>query len=143
GDVLTIVGPSDEVLAAARRIGDIVHSSEKTDFSVLGMAATMGAVVGIVAGVDWAGFHLSLGSSVGVLLAGIVVGWLHSRRPLFGRIPEPAVSFMQSLGLSGFVAMVGLGAGPHFIPAIREAGVGLFLGGMVVTLMPQILGLYF
>lgn len=143
GDVLSIVGPADEVQATARRIGTLIQSSAKTDFSVLGLAATLGAIVGIIAGVDWAGFHLSLGSSVGVLLAGIAVGWMQSRRPTFGRIPEPAVSFMQALGLSGFVAMVGLGAGPHFIPAIREAGIGLLFGGIVVTMMPLIVGLYF
>jgi putative transport protein len=50
---------------------------------------------------------------------------------------------MQSLGLAAFVAMVGLGAGPHFGPAIREAGIGLFLGGVVVTLVPLLAGLYF
>ena len=41
---------------------------------------------------------------------------------------------MTSLGLAGFIAMIGLGAGPHFIDALREAGVGLFFGGVVVTL---------
>jgi putative transport protein len=50
---------------------------------------------------------------------------------------------MQAIGLAGFVAMVGIGAGPHFIPAVREAGLGLFLGGIVVTLVPLIAGLYF
>ena len=50
---------------------------------------------------------------------------------------------MQSIGLSAFVAMVGLGAGPHFMPAIREAGLSLFLGGIVVTLVPLVAGLYF
>jgi len=50
---------------------------------------------------------------------------------------------MQSIGLAGFVAMVGLGAGPEFIPAVREAGVGLLIGGVFVTLVPQIAGLYF
>ena len=104
GDVLTIFAPEEAVASAGHRIGALVHASEKTDFSVLGLAATAGAIVGIIAGVDWAGFHLSLGSSVGVLLAGILVGWMHSRRPLFGRIPGPAISFMQSLGLAGFVA---------------------------------------
>jgi putative transport protein len=141
--VLTIFGPEDAVATAGQRIGALVHASEKTDFSVLGLAATAGAIVGIIAGVDWAGFHLSLGSSVGVLLAGILVGWMHSRRPLFGRIPGPAISFMQSLGLAGFVAMVGLGAGPHFIPAIKQAGIGLLFGGMVVTMLPLLAGLYF
>jgi putative transport protein len=50
---------------------------------------------------------------------------------------------MQSIGLAAFVAMVGLGAGPHFMPAVREAGVSLFFGGIVVTLVPLIAGLYF
>ena len=85
----------------------------------------------------------ALGSSVGVLLAGILVGYIRGRRPLFGRIPDAAIRFMQSIGLSGFVAMIGIGAGPHFMPAIREAGIGLFFGGIVVTLVPLIAGLYF
>jgi len=50
---------------------------------------------------------------------------------------------MQAIGLSGFVAMVGIGAGPHFAAAIREAGIGLLLGGLVVTFVPLISGLYF
>ena len=39
--------------------------------------------------------------------------------------------------------MIGLGAGPHFVEALREAGVGLFFGGIVVTLVPLVAGLYF
>jgi putative transport protein len=50
---------------------------------------------------------------------------------------------MQAIGLSAFVAMVGIGAGPHFAAAIREAGIGLLIGGMIVTLVPLITGLYF
>jgi putative transport protein len=72
-----------------------------------------------------------------------VVGYLHSLRPTFGRIPEGAISLMVALGLAAFVAMVGIGAGPHFVSALREAGVGLFFGGIVVTLLPLLCGLYF
>jgi putative transport protein len=39
--------------------------------------------------------------------------------------------------------MIGLGAGPEFIPAVKEAGVGLLLGGVFVTLVPLIVALYF
>jgi putative transport protein len=61
---------------------------------------------------------------------------------VFGRIPEGAVQLMISLGLAAFVAMIGLSAGPHFVEALREAGVGLFFGGMVVTTAPLVVGLY-
>jgi putative transport protein len=143
GDVLRLVGPEAAVERVARRIGAIVGPSDATDFRVLGLAIVAGAVIGIVAAVHVGGMNLSLGSSVGVLLAGITVGWVRGKRPLFGRIPDAAISFMQSIGLAAFVAMVGLGAGPHFMPAVREAGVSLFLGGIVVTLVPLIAGLYF
>jgi putative transport protein len=50
---------------------------------------------------------------------------------------------MTSLGLAAFIAMIGLGAGPHFIEALREAGVVLFFGGVVVTSVPLLVGLWF
>ena len=143
GDVVRLVGPEATLAQVARRIGAVVSPTDVTDFRVMGLGIVVGALVGILAAVDLGGFKLSLGSSVGVLLAGILVGYIRGRRPLFGRIPDAAISFMQSIGLSGFVAMIGIGAGPHFMPAIREAGVGLFFGGIVVTLVPLIAGLYF
>jgi putative transport protein len=50
---------------------------------------------------------------------------------------------MRSIGLAAFVAMIGLKAGPIFIHAVREYGYMLFLGGIVVTLVPLITGLFF
>lgn len=143
GDVLRIVGSETAVARAGKEIGAVINPSDATDFPVLGLAVVAGALIGVVCGVEVKGFKLSLGSSVGVLLAGIVIGWLRGRRPLFGRIPEAVIGFMQSIGLASFVAMVGIGAGPHFVPAIREAGISLFLGGIVVTLVPLFAGLYF
>jgi len=89
------------------------------------------------------GLQISLSTSVGTLLAGLLVGHLRTRFPLFGRIPDGAVSLMTALGLAAFVAMTGLHAGPIFLTALAEAGIGLLFGGMVVSLMPMIVGLYF
>ena len=47
---------------------------------------------------------------------------------------------MTSLGLAAFVGLTGIHAGPIFLLAIKEAGISLLLGGMVVTLLPQIVG---
>jgi putative transport protein len=60
-----------------------------------------------------------------------------------GRIPDAAVLFMKSIGLAAFVAMIGLKAGPIFVHAVKEYGVVLLLGGIVVTLTPLIAGLLF
>ena len=50
---------------------------------------------------------------------------------------------MTSLGLAAFVGMTGLHAGPVFFQAVADVGVGLLLGGMIVTLAPPIISLLF
>jgi putative transport protein len=142
GDVLRVVGPEAAVLRAEAVLGRTVVPTDTTDFVVLGLAAVAGALLGIVLVVPLGDVKIAMGSSVGTLLAGLAVGYLNSVRPLFGRIPEGATSFMTSFGLAAFVAMVGIGAGPHFAQAFRESGASLFLGGVVVTLTPLFAGLY-
>jgi len=142
GDLLRIVGPEPVVDRAAAKIGAIVAPSATIDFVVLGLAIFLGGVVGVLVTFSVGSVKISLSTSVGTLLAGLVVGYLSSRNPLFGRIPEAAITLMTSLGLAAFVALTGIHAGPIFLSALREAGIGLLFGGMVVTLLPQVIGLF-
>ena len=143
GDIVHLSGRSQAVLRAADVIGETVLPTEATDFVALGLGIVTGAIVGLLIVVPLGGLRIAMGTSVGTLLAGLVVGYLHSVRPRFGRIPPGAVALMVALGLAGFVAMIGLGAGPHFLAAVRESGVGLFFGGVIVTTTPLLVGLYF
>ncbi len=143
GDVLRVTGPEPAVIRAEAAIGRTVVPTENTDFVTLGLGIFLGALAGILIVIPVGAFRIPLGTSVGALLAGLLVGYLRSVRPLFGRIPEGAISLMMALGLASFVGMVGIGAGPHFMTALREAGVSLLFGGMVVTLLPLLAGLYF
>ena len=142
GDILRLVGPEAVVSRAAKQIGVIIAPTKATDFVVLGLAIFLGGLVGVLVTFPIGDMRISLSTSVGTLLAGLVVGHLRTRFPLFGRIPDEAVSLMTALGLAAFVAMIGLHAGPVFFSAIAEAGIGLLFGGMVVTMMPMIVGLY-
>jgi putative transport protein len=142
GDVLNVSGPEPAVVRAAALVGQVVAPSDATDFVALGLGICAGVLVGAAIVIPLGSMKISIGTSIGTLIAGLLVGYLHSKRPLFGRIPEGALSLMSSLGLAGFVAMVGLGAGPHFVQGLRDAGLGLFFGGMVVTMMPLVAGLY-
>ncbi|MEK1887121.1 MAG: aspartate-alanine antiporter [Phyllobacterium sp.] len=142
GDILRLVGPEGVVARAAKRIGVIIAPTTATDFFVLGLAIFFGGLIGVLVTIPIGDMRISLSTSVGTLLAGLIVGHMRTRFPLFGRIPDGAVSLMTALGLAAFVAMTGLHAGPVFFSAIAEAGVGLLFGGMIVTLMPLIVGLY-
>jgi len=143
GDLLRIVGPEPIVQAAAKSIGAIVAPSTSIDFIVLGLAIFFGGLFGVLLSFSVGGVTISLSTSVGTLLAGLLVGSLRTRYPLFGQIPDGAISLMTSLGLAAFVGLTGIHAGPIFLSALREAGIGLLLGGMAVTLVPQIVGFCF
>jgi putative transport protein len=110
---------------------------------VLGLAIFIGGLVGVLVNFSVGGITISLSTSVGTLLAGLLVGYLRTRFPHFGRIPDGAINLMTSLGLAAFVGLTGIHAGPIFLSALREAGIGLLLGGMVVTLLPQLVGFCF
>lgn len=143
GDVVRLTGSEGAVTAAANSIGEIVFPSDSTDFVTLALGIFTGALIGALIVIPVGSLRIALGTSVGTLIAGLVAGYLHSVRPLFGRIPDGAIALMISLGLAAFVAMIGLSAGPHFVDALRQEGVGLFFGGIVVTTLPLLAGLYF
>jgi putative transport protein len=143
GDTLHVTGSEAAVEGLAAVVGRIIHPTEETDFAVLGTSIFVGVLVGALVVIPLGQLRIPLGTSVGTLLAGVTVGWLRSVKPWFGQIPDAAISFMKSIGLAAFVAMVGLKAGPLFINAVKEYGLVLLLGGVVVTLTPLITGLFF
>ena len=143
GDTLHVTGSEAAVQKLAPLVGRVIHPTEESDLAVLGLAIFIGVLVGATIIIPLGHLRIALGTSVGTLLAGVIVGWMRSVRPWFGIIPDAAILFMRSIGLAAFVAMIGLKAGPVFVQAVREFGYLLFLGGIVVTLTPLIAGLFF
>jgi putative transport protein len=58
----------------------------------------------------------------------------------FGRIPGPTLWVFESIGLAGFVAVVGLNAGPDFVVGLRTSGTSLLIAGLVTVLVPHLVG---
>ena len=143
GDTLQVTGSEAAVERLTPLAGRVINPTEESDFVVLGTAIFLGVLIGAILTIPIGRMRIALGTSVGTLLAGVLVGWLRSVKPWFGRMPDAAISFMKSIGLAAFVAMVGLKAGPIFVNAVKEYGYILFLGGIVVTLVPLIAGLFF
>jgi putative transport protein len=104
GDLLRIVRPDALLQSVSSKIGVVVAPTTSIDFVVLGAAIFLGGVVGVLATFSMGNVKITLSMSVGVLLAGLLVGWLRTRLPLFGRIPDGAIGLMTSLGLAAFRA---------------------------------------
>jgi putative transport protein len=140
GDVLTLVGPTRRVETAVARIGVPDRATDVTDMVLVAFGIVAGALIGIPA-LMLGGIEIGLSLSVGVLLGGLVCGWLRSMWPrFFGRIPGPTLWVFESIGLAGFVAVVGLNAGPDFVVGLRTSGPSLVLAGAVTVLVPHLVG---
>jgi putative transport protein len=87
------------------------------------------------------GIEISLTTFVGVLLGGVVLGRLSSVNPRFGGIPGPALWLMDSLGLCGFLALVGMQAGPGFVRGLQESGLALVGSAAIVVLATHLVGI--
>lgn len=140
GDVLQIIGARRDVERAAKLLGYPDRETEKTDVVFMGLGITVGALPGAIA-IHLGSVPVSLSTSGGALIAGLVCGWLRAVRPTFGRIPGPALWAFNNLGLTIFIAVVGLSTGPSFVAGLQQAGLSLFLWGMFVTLMPFVVGI--
>lgn len=141
GDILTLVGRTQDTAAAAKMVGVADRPTDVADVAFIGAGITLGALIGALV---WklGGVPLTLSTAGGALIAGLVLGWLRSTRPFFGRIPSPTVWFMNSVGLNIFIAIVGISAGPGFVNGLRTQGISLFLWGALATTLPLIFGLY-
>jgi putative transport protein len=139
GDVLQIVGPKRSVERAAKELGYADRPTNMTDMVFVGSGIVLGGLVGAMT-INIGNVPLSLSTSGGSLIAGLVFGWLRSVYRTFGRVPEPALWLMNSVGLNTFIAVVGISSGPAFVLGLREAGLSLFLAGIVATTVPLVIG---
>ena len=140
GDILDVVGRTEDTAAVTKLLGVPDRPSDVADVAFIGASITIGALIGALV---WkvAGVPLTLSTAGGALIAGLVAGWLRSVHPKFGRIPTSTVWFMNSVGLNIFIAVVGISAGPGFVNGLKTQGIGLFLWGALATTVPLVLGM--
>ena len=84
---------------------------------------------------------MSLGMSVGALIAGLSLGWLRTRRPVFGHIPSSALWIFNNLGVNMFIAVLGLTAGGALMQGLKTAGPLILLVGAILTILGLIINI--
>jgi putative transport protein len=141
GDILTLVGRTQDISAVTKLLGVADRPTDVADMAFVGVWIVVGALIGSLT-LKIKGVPLTLSTAGGALAAGILGGWLRSVRPSFGRIPSPTVWFMNSVGLNIFIAIVGISAGPGFVNGLKTQGIGLFLWGALATTLPLVLGMF-
>ena len=141
GDTLTIAGLAQEVNGAAPQLGYVDRPTTKTDLIFVSLGIVIGMLVGALT-VRLGGIPVSLSTSGGALIAGLVFGWLRSKRPTFGAIPSSSLWILNNLGLNMFIAVIGISAGPTFISGIKTIGPMFFVAGIIATSVPLFIGIW-
>ncbi len=141
-DVLEVSGGKKDVEAFIAQVGYAERATVMTDLIMVGLGCLAGTLLGLLS-VTIAGIPITLGIGGGVLLSGLIFGWLRSVHPTFGRIPGGAQWIFTDLGLNLFIACVGLTAGPRAWQALQTSGGPIFIAGAILSLMPMIVGLIF
>jgi putative transport protein len=132
GDTLKVAGAVRDVERAAKRLGYASRPTSATNMVLVGLGVFVGGLIGLLELVVH-GIPVGLGTSGGVLLAGLILGWARSAYPVFGGIPEEALWIFDSLGLNAFIAVVGLGAGPTFFSGLKQAGPSLVIACVAIA----------
>jgi putative transport protein len=142
GDVLHVTGPAERVQEAGEAAGHIERPTRETDLVTFALGIAAGLLIGGLT-VSVFGISIGLGTAGGLLVAGLVIGYLRALHPTFGRVPEAARWIFMELGLTIFMAGVGLRAGSDIIETLTDDGLSLFFAGICVTSVPVLVGYLF
>jgi putative transport protein len=138
GDIVRISGSHKHVEAITQEFGFADRPTSMTDMTFVGAGIVIGGLLGAIV-VPVSGVPITLSTSGGALIFGLLCGWLRSIRPNLGSVPSATLWFMNSVGLNVFIAVVGITAGPTFVSGIRDVGFDMFLWGLFATGVPMLL----
>jgi putative transport protein len=141
GDVLQVVGDPGDLAAITPLLGDSTKRLGETQFIPLFVGIALGVLVGVIPiRVPGMSVPLRLGLAGGPLIVGIVLSRLGHVRNLVWHMPTSANLAFRELGITLFLAAVGLTAGEKFFSTVWSAtGLLWLLCALAITLIPLLL----
>lgn len=139
GDVLCVVGDEKSIENIIKVLGNNKKATYKANMLSLLLGLCVGLAIGkVTIPLPLLG-NLSLGTTGGVLVAGLLLSNLYKTGPVIWEVPDNINQFIRDLGLVIFLATVGTKTGATIMETLAAQGINLFLSGIVVTLCPMII----
>lgn len=141
GDMVQIVGEEENLEIAAKFLGNSLRALNETNF----LPVFIGVALGVIAGslpISLPGLPVpvKLGIAGGPLLLAILLGRIGKIGPLVWYMPVGANLAFRDMGITLFLACVGLKAGEHFFEvAWSAAGLIWLCAGLLITVLPLLL----
>ena len=140
GDRVTVVGKDEDIDRLAEKLGNSMkHLNHPNLFTIF-----IGIMIGIVFGsmpfaVPGMPVPLKLGLAGGPLIIAILIGRYGHKMRLTTYTSTSANLMLREVGISLFLASVGIGAGGEFVKTIMEGGLMWVLWGFLITIIPLLI----
>lgn len=141
GDVMRFIAPPWSLDMAAEKLGGrVVTAPATTEVMYMAIAMSIGYMVGQLS-VTFAGIPFALGTSAGVIMAGIIVSTLRTRNPTFGGpVSNGARDLLQDLGLNMFIAVLAANVGSKIVNSFAGgAALKIAVLGTLAALVPSLI----
>lgn len=141
GDKLTVVGEANAIANVEKVLGNKVMSLKEPNL----VAVFVGIILGLFLGtipltIPGITYPVKLGIAGGPIIVGILMGAFGPRMHMITYTTRSANLMLRALGLSMYLACLGLDAGAHFFETVFRSEGLLWLGlGFVITFIPVII----
>ena len=134
GDQLGVLVESAYRAQVSQFFGDSIKAETEFSFVSLALGLVAGGLIGLIPIPVPVIGSVKLGAAGGPLVVSLLLGYIGRLGPFNWRMPVVANIILRNLGLTLFLAGVGLSSGAPFVQNIGGSGLYMLLAGMVVLL---------
>ena len=141
GDRLTIVGEANSVNTVGKILGDEIKRLNNPNLLAVFIGISLGMLLGALP-ITLPGMStpVKLGIAGGPIIVGILMGAFGPRFHLTTYTTMSANLMLREIGISIFLACVGLGAGEGFVDTVIHGGGYIWVGyGVIITILPLLI----
>ena len=140
GDSLMVVGHDSDINQVAKLVGNsragLNHPNLIPIFFGIALGVLFGSIPIMIPGIPQA---IKFGLAGGPLIIAILIGYFGPKLKITTYTTISANLMLREIGISIFLAAVGLGAGENFVASIVGGGYWWILYGALITLIPTAL----
>lgn len=141
GDRLTVVGEAAAIHNVEKVLGNTVKTLKDPNLASIFIGIVIGLIVGsIPIAVPGISSPVKLGLAGGPIIIGIMIGSYGPRLHLVTYTTRSANLMLRGIGLSLYLACLGLDAGSHFFETVMRPEGALWIGlGFLITFVPVVI----
>lgn len=141
GDRVTVVGEQESLKRVAKELGNAVKHLDEPNMVTIFIGIVLGLVLGCLP-IEFPGisYPVRLGLAGGPIIMGILIGAFGPRFHMVAYTTTSANLMLRSLGLSMYLACLGLAAGADFVETVMQPRALWWIAyGLLITLVPVML----